>query len=238
MRERAKRFEMEWGAKHMATVEGPRTSYGERQQEILVSDVEQDTCTSADQPPGDVSLTDWAMETVDAEIVPWEEKSQVGEMTLRAGDHELNVYVESTKGEAAAQEREVKPPSKRHKQESDFEPRNRVHFSLCDDSSDQGAKSVGESAELDVCKKVRRRTCRRTQHEALRRAGNERHVERASPSLVRRARCAETKVKIATSKLARMEKERDQESGRGDIGGGSDKPVEGRERDRRQMVCR
>ena len=66
MRERAKRFEKEWGAKHMTSVEGPRTSHGERQKESLVSDVEQDTCESTDQPLGAVSLTDQGMETVDA----------------------------------------------------------------------------------------------------------------------------------------------------------------------------
>ena len=53
VRERAKRFEIEWGANHMATVEGLRTSHGERQKERLVSDVEQDTCASADQSQSD-----------------------------------------------------------------------------------------------------------------------------------------------------------------------------------------
>ena len=132
VRERAKRFEKEWGAKHMATVEGPRTSHSERQKESLVSDVEQDTCASADQPLGGDSLTHQAMETVDANIVPREVQSLVGEMTLAAGDHELKVvvHVESTFGEAAAQEREAEPPSKRRKQESDVEPQIPVHFSL------------------------------------------------------------------------------------------------------------
>ena len=59
--------------------------------------------------------------------------------------------------------------------------------------------------------------------------------------LVRRERCAETKIEIATRRLTRMEKERDEESEaecEGDSGGGFDKPVEGREGDLRQMVCR
>ena len=40
------------------------------------------------------------MKTVDAEIVPRDVQSQVGEMTLTAGEHELKVvvHVESTKG--------------------------------------------------------------------------------------------------------------------------------------------
>ena len=99
VRERAKRFEKEWGAKHMATVEVRRTSHDERQNGSLVSDVEQDTCASADQLLGGVSLTDQTMETLGGEIVPREVQSQVGEMTLTAGDHELKVvvHVESTK---------------------------------------------------------------------------------------------------------------------------------------------
>ena len=49
------------------------------------------------------------METVDAKIEPREVQSQIGDMTLTVGDHELKVvvHVESTKGEAVAQEREV-----------------------------------------------------------------------------------------------------------------------------------
>ena len=95
------------------------------------------------------------MKTVDAKIVPRGVQSQVGEMTLTAGDHELKVVVrvESTKGGAAAQEREVEPPSKRRKQESDLEPQIPVHLPLCHDSRDQGAKSAGESAKLDVSKR-------------------------------------------------------------------------------------
>ena len=49
VRERAKRFEKVWGAKHMTLVEGPRTSHGERQKESPFSDVEQDTCVSTDR---------------------------------------------------------------------------------------------------------------------------------------------------------------------------------------------
>ena len=48
VRERAKRFEKVWGAKHMTSVEGPRTFHGERQKESPVSDVERDTCVSTD----------------------------------------------------------------------------------------------------------------------------------------------------------------------------------------------
>ena len=122
VRERAKRFEKEWGAKHMTSVEGPRPSHDERQKESPVSDAEQDTCGSTGQSLGAVSLTDQAMETVDVQIVPREVQPQTGEMTLTAGDHELKVvaHVESAKGEAAAQEREVES-SKRRRQESNLE---------------------------------------------------------------------------------------------------------------------
>ena len=63
--------------------------------------------------------------------IPREVQTQIGEITLTARDPELKVvvHVESTKGEAAAQERAV-------------EPQIPVHFSLCEDSRDQGAKSV------------------------------------------------------------------------------------------------
>ena len=206
MRERAKRLEM-----HTAAVEGPRTSHGETQKESLVSDVEQDTCTSADQPLGDVSLMDWTMETLGAEIAPREVQSQVGEMTLTAGDHELKVVarVGSTKGQAPVQEREVEPPSKRRKQESDLEPQVTVNcslsLSLCDDSSDHGAKSVSESAELDVSNRSQGERegelstkldevmleTRDVNSELL-------QVRELVGHLVSRERCAETKAETAT----------------------------------------
>ena len=88
MRERAKRVEMEWGAKHMVTVEGPRTTQGDREKGNLDSDVEQDICTSVDEPRGSISLTDQPVESVDAELVPMETQSQVGEMVFTAGDHQ------------------------------------------------------------------------------------------------------------------------------------------------------
>ena len=59
---------MEWGAKHLSIVEGPRTVRGDRQRDNLDSDVEQDACTSVDESPGGLSLTDPRVEVVDAEL--------------------------------------------------------------------------------------------------------------------------------------------------------------------------
>ena len=61
VRERAKSFEKVWREKRTTSVDGPRTSHGERQKESPVSDVEQDTCVSTDQSLGVVSPTDFAL---------------------------------------------------------------------------------------------------------------------------------------------------------------------------------
>ena len=91
------------------------------------------------------------MEAVNAALVPKETQSQVGELVFSAEDHELKVvvHVESTKGERAAEVHETGPPNKRRKQERGPDTQIAVHFSLCDDSSDQGANSVDDSAELE-----------------------------------------------------------------------------------------
>ena len=118
----------------MATVEGPRNVQENEQREDFESNLEQDACASVDGSLGGLSLMDLRPEGADAE------------------DHELKVivHVESVKSEASAQEREMEPPSKRRKQESDQIP---MHFSLCDDSSDQGAKSVDDSTELETSRR-------------------------------------------------------------------------------------
>ena len=114
---------------------------------------------------------------------------------------------------------EDEAPNKRRKQESDPDSRAPVHFSLCDDSNDQGTKSVSESAELHASKRsegerkgqlsvklddvmVKMRDVR---SEIL-------QVRELVGVLVHRERCAETKAEIATRRLTRMEKERDEES--------------------------
>ena len=93
MRERARRFEMEWSATHIVTVEGPRTLQGDRQGDNLENDVEQDACTLVDELLGGLSLTDPRVEAVDAELAQREKHSHAGEMLLAAGDHELKVVV-------------------------------------------------------------------------------------------------------------------------------------------------
>ena len=96
------------------------------------SNLEQDACASVDESLGCLSQTDPRPEEADAELASREKRSHAGEMILTTGDHELKVivHVECIKGEASAQEREIEPPSKRRKQESDQIP---MHFSLCDD---------------------------------------------------------------------------------------------------------
>ena len=99
-----------------------------------------------DESLGGLSLADPRQEEADAELA-----SREKEMILTTGDHESKVivHVESIKGDASAQERELEPSSKRRKQESDQIP---MHFTLCDDSSDQVAKSVDDSAKLETCR--------------------------------------------------------------------------------------
>ena len=112
---------------------------------------------------------------------------------------------------------EDEAPHKRRKQEYDPDLRAPVHFSLCDDSSDLGTKSVGESAELDVSKRSEggregelstklddvMLEMRDVKNELL-------HVRELVGVLVRRERCAETKAEIASRKLDRMEREKDE----------------------------
>ena len=111
---------------------------------------------------------------------------------------------------------EDEAPNKRRKQESDPDPRAPVHFSLCDDSSDPGAKSTGESAELDV----------NTRPEGGREGGLSSklddvmlemrdvkselwQVRELVGVLVRRERCAEVKTEVAARRLERMERGKD-----------------------------
>ena len=112
---------------------------------------------------------------------------------------------------------EDEAPNKRRKQESDPDPRALVHFSLCDDSSDQGAKSTGEFAELDVNTRPEggregelssklddvMLEMRDVKSELL-------QVRELVGVLVRRERCVETKEEIAARKLDRMEREKDE----------------------------
>ena len=72
----------------------------------------------------------------------------------------------ATPGDRQTEGLEGEAQNKRRKQERDPDSQIPVHFSLCDDSSDLEAKSMGDSAVLDVSKKVRRRTPRGTQQEA------------------------------------------------------------------------
>ena len=58
VRERARRFETECGAKHMAIVEGLGNVHGDEQREDLESNLEQDACASVDESLGGVSLTE------------------------------------------------------------------------------------------------------------------------------------------------------------------------------------
>ena len=99
---------------------------------------------------------------------------------------------------------------KRRKQESDPDLHAPVHFSLCDDSSNQEAKSMDDSAELetrprgvpvgqldDVLLEVRD-----VKTELL-------QVRELVGVLVRRERCAEVKTEVAARRLERMEREKD-----------------------------
>ena len=104
-------------------------------------------------------------------------------------------------------------PSKRRKQENDLEQQVLVHLSLLGDSSDQGAKSVGESAELNVSERSEGEregelspklddtmlAMRDVESELL-------QVRELVGVLVRRERCVETKAEIAARRLDRMEK--------------------------------
>ena len=58
--------------------------------------------------------------------------------------------LELTPDDRQSEDPEDEVPHKRRKQESDPDPHAPVHFSLCDGWSDQGTKSVDDSAELET----------------------------------------------------------------------------------------
>ena len=120
-------------------------------------------------------------------------------------------------GDRQTEDSEDEAPTKRRKQESDPDPRAPVHFSLCHDWSDLGAKSAGESAELDV------NTRPEGGHEGERSSKLDDvmlemrdvksellQVRELVGVLVRRERCIETKAEIAARRLDRMEQEQDE----------------------------
>ena len=113
-----------------------------------------------------------------------------------------------------SEEAEDEAPNKRRKQESDIEPRIPVYFSLCEGSSEQEAKSVDDSAELETrvrgeCEEVSiarlddiLSEIRDVKTELL-------QVRELVGVLVRRERHAEVKTEVAARKLDRMEREKD-----------------------------
>ena len=115
-------------------------------------------------------------------------------------------------GDRQSEEAEDEAPSKRRKQESDIEPQIPVHFSLCNGSSEQEAKSVDDSAELETrvrgeCEPVARlddilSEMRDVKTELL-------QVRELVGVLVRRERYAEVKTEVAARRLDRMEREKD-----------------------------
>ena len=117
-------------------------------------------------------------------------------------------------GDRQSEEAEDEAPSKRRKQESDIEPRIPVHFSLCDGSSEQEAKSVDDSAEFETrvrgeCEEVSvarlddiLSEMRDVKIELL-------QVRELVGVLVRRERYAEVKTEVAARRLDRMEREKD-----------------------------
>ena len=129
------------------------------------------------------------------------------------GDMSCTSTVEApraTPGDKQSEDPEDEAPNKRRKQESDPDSHAPVHFSLCNGSSDQGTKSVDDSAELetrfrgvpvgqldDVLLEVRD-----VKSELL-------QVRELVGVLVRRERCAEVKTEVAARRLDRMEREKD-----------------------------
>ena len=115
-----------------------------------------------------------------------------------------------------SQDPEGEAPNKRRKQESDPDPQIPVHFSLCDDSSDLEAKSVGESAEFDVSRKSeeeRQEGLSKKLDDVMLELRDVRsdllQVRELVGVLVRRERCAEVKTEVAARRLERMEREKD-----------------------------
>ena len=123
----------------------------------------------------------------------------------------------ATPGDRHSEDPEDEAPNKRRKQESDPDSRAPVHFSLCDDSSDTGTKSVGESAELNTTKRSEEECegelsvklddvmleMRDVKSELL-------QVRELVGVLVRRERCADVKTEVAARRLDRMEREKDE----------------------------
>ena len=109
---------------------------------------------------------------------------------------------------------EDEAPNKRRKQESDPDSRAPLHFSLCDGSSDQGTKSVDDSAELETrargeCEGVPvtrlddiLSEMRDVKTELL-------QVRELVGVPVHRVRCAEVKTEVAVRRLERMDREKD-----------------------------
>ena len=121
-----------------------------------------------------------------------------------------------TPGDTQCDDAECEVPNKRRKQESDPDLHAPVHFSLCDGSSHHETKSVEDPAELETRPEGDREEFPVELDDILletRDVKSElRHVRELLGVLVRRDRCAETKAEIATRRLTRMEKERDEES--------------------------
>ena len=118
---------------------------------------------------------------------------------------------------------EDEAPSKRPKQENDLEPQVPVGYILCDDSSDKETKLAGESAELDVSKGSKGEC-----EGKIGSSGAQRNVCRNESG------DSEQETRLDGTGEGPRERGRV----RSDPGGGSDKPVKGREGDLRQMVCR
>ena len=117
-------------------------------------------------------------------------------------------------GDRQSEEAEDEAPSKRRKQESDIEPRIPVHFSLCEGSSEQEAKSVDDSAELETrvrgeCEEVPVARLADILSEMRDVKAELLQVRELVGVLVRRERHAEVKTEVAARRLDRMEREKD-----------------------------
>ena len=200
---------------------------GQQRQVHMSRTVQKNVQTPSKQSPGkmvDVSM-DVASPSATAEssrrlvevarVIPQELVKPAGEKTSvreRVKQFEMNRGVSCMTAVEVPQ-----APNKRRKQESDPDPRAPVHFSLCDGSSDQETKSVEDFAELEIRPMGEREGFPVEQLDDIlletRDVKSElRHVRELVGVLVRRERCAETKAEIATRRLTRMEKERDEES--------------------------
>ena len=156
-----------------------------------------------------------------ARLIPQERIKPAGESASvleRVRQFEMNGGVSRTNTVEAprvapdARQSDDEAPNKRRKQESDPDSRAPVHSNLCDDSGDQGTKSVGESTELSTSKRSEGE--REGQLSAklndvmleMRDVGSDLlQVRELMGVLERRERCAETKAEIVTRKLTKME---------------------------------